>query len=189
MIPQQEIVDNVTRVVKPVLEEVSLELVEVEFRPSGRRWLLRIFIDRKRSASPAPCAGSGSADERASFSAGKPRPQGGELHKPGGVTIADCEWVSRELDRLLDVEEVIDHPYVLEVSSPGLTRSLKSKQDFERYEGRVCRVVTREAIDGRNEFKGTIAGVDEEDVELRGEEAVFRIPLAAIKKANLELEI
>ncbi len=154
MIPQQEIVDNVTRVVKPVLEEVSLELVEVEFRPSGRRWLLRIFID-----------------------------------KPGGVTIADCEWVSRELDRLLDVEEVVDHPYVLEVSSPGLTRSLKSKQDFERYEGRVCRVVTREAIDGRNEFKGTIAGVDGEDVELRGEEAVFRIPLAAIKKANLELEI
>lgn len=154
MIPQQEIVDNVTRVVKPVLEEVSLELVEVEFRPSGRRWLLRIFID-----------------------------------KPGGVTIADCEWVSRELDRLLDVEEVIDHPYVLEVSSPGLTRSLKSKQDFERYEGRVCRVVTREAIEGRNEFKGTIAGVDGEDVELRGEEVVFRIPLAAIKKANLELEI
>ncbi len=154
MIPQQEIVDSVTRVVKPVLEEVSLELVDVEFRPSGRRWLLRIFID-----------------------------------KPGGVTIADCEWVSREVDRLLDVQDVIDHPYVLEVSSPGLTRSLKSKEDFERYEGRVCRIVTREAIEGRIEFKGTIAGVDGEDVEIRGEKAGFRIPLSAIKKANLELEI
>ncbi len=154
MTPQEEIVDSVTRVVKPVLEEVSLELVEVEFRPSGRRWLLRIFID-----------------------------------KPGGVTIADCEWVSREVDRLLDVEDVIDHPYVLEVSSPGLTRPLKGKQDFERYEGRVCRIVTKEAVEGRNEFKGTIAGVDGEDVEIRGEKAVFRIPLSAIKKANLELEI
>jgi ribosome maturation factor RimP len=154
MIPQQEIVDSVTRVVKPVLEEVSLELVEVEFRPSGRRWLLRIFID-----------------------------------KPGGVSIADCEWVSRELDRLLDVEDVIDHPYVLEVSSPGLTRSLKSREDFERYEGRVCRIVTREAVEGKNEFRGTIAGVDGENVEIRGEKAGSRIPLSAIKKANLELEI
>jgi ribosome maturation factor RimP len=154
MIPQQEIVDSVTRAVKPVLDEALLELVEIEFRPSGRRWLLRIFID-----------------------------------KPGGVTIADCEWVSRELDRLLDVEDAIDHPYVLEVSSPGLTRSLKSREDFGRYEGRVCRIVTREAIEGRNEFKGTIEGVDGEEVEIRGEKAGFRIPLSAIKKANLELEI
>ncbi len=154
MIPQQEIVDNITRVVKPVLDEVSLELVEVEFRPSGRRWLLRIFID-----------------------------------KPGGVTIADCEWVSRELDRLLDVEDAIDHPYVLEVSSPGLTRPLKSKQDFERYEGRMCRIVTREAVEGKNEFKGAIAGVIGDEVEVKAETAVFRIPLSIIKKANLELEL
>ncbi len=154
MIPHQEIVDSVSRVVKPVLEEASLELVEVEFRPSGRRWLLRIFVD-----------------------------------KPGGVTIADCEWVSRELDRLLDVEDIIDHPYVLEVSSPGLTRSLKSKEDFERYEGRMCRIVTREAVEGRNEFTGIIAGVGADDVEIRGEKDIVRIPLSAIKKANLELEI
>ena len=90
-----EIVEQTTRIVEPILQESALELVDVEFRPSGKRWLLRIYID-----------------------------------KEGGVTIADCEQVSRELDRLLDVEEIIDHPYVLEVSSPGLTRQLQEKGRF-----------------------------------------------------------
>jgi ribosome maturation factor RimP len=154
MIPQQEIVDKISDVVLPILRESSLELVDVEFVPSGRRWLLRVFID-----------------------------------KEGGVGISDCEWVSRELDRLLDVEDLIDHPYVLEVSSPGLTRPLRKDRDFERYTGKMCRIVTREMVDGKSEFKGTIVAASVEVVEVRVGEAVHRIPFSIIKKANLELEI
>jgi ribosome maturation factor RimP len=150
----QEIIERVSRAVEPILRESALELVDVEFQPSGKRWLLRIFID-----------------------------------KEGGVTIADCEHVSRELDRLLDVENIIDHPYVLEVSSPGLTRALKKKADFDRYMGRRCRIVTRSAIAGRNAFAGEIAGVGENEVELREEGEVYAIPLDAIKKAHLEVEL
>jgi ribosome maturation factor RimP len=154
MTPQQETLDKITLLARPIAQESSLELVDVEFRPSGKRWLLRVYIDR---------------DE--------------------GVTIADCERVSRELDRVLDVEEVIDHPYTLEVSSPGLTRHLKRREDFERYKGRTCRIITALAIEGRNEFKGKIVEVAGEDVEVNDEKGGHRIPLSAIKRANLEFEL
>jgi len=153
MIPQQEIVDRVAELVQPIVREWSLELVEVDFRPSGKRWLLRIYIDREE-----------------------------------GATIADCERVSRDLDRVLDVEEVIDHPYTLEVSSPGLTRQLKKREDFVRYRGRACRIITSTAVEGRNEFQGRIVDVAGEDVEVKEEKGVHSIPLSAIKRAHLEFE-
>ncbi len=154
MKPQEEIVDSIARVVNPVLEDEQLELVEIEFRPTGKRWLLRVFID-----------------------------------KEGGVTIADCEHVSRELDRLLDVEDVIEHPYVLEVSSPGLTRPLKTKADFGRYSGKLCKIVTRTPVEQRNEFTGEIVDVTEDAVEVKAKMGVYKIPICAIKKANLEFEL
>jgi ribosome maturation factor RimP len=154
MIPRQEIVDEISRIAQPIIRELSLELIDVELVPSGRRWLVRIYIDR-----------------------------------PGGVAISDCERVSRDLERVLDVEDVIDHPYVLEVSSPGLTRLLKNEKDFERYQGRKCKIIVRSAIDGRIEFRGEISSVMEGFVELKGDEKAHKIPLSIIKKANLEFEL
>ena len=153
MTPQQETLDKIGLLVRPIVQESSLELVEVEFRPLGKRWLLRVYIDREE-----------------------------------GVSIADCERVSRELDRVLDVEEVIDHPYTLEVSSPGLTRALKKREDFERYKGRTCRIITALAVEGSNEFKGKIVEVAGDDVDVIDERGGHRIPLSAIKRANLEFE-
>lgn len=154
MTPQQEIVDKIAELVRPIVLESSLELVEVEFKPSGKRWLLRVYID-----------------------------------KEGGVTIADCERVSRELGRALDVEDVVDHAYALEVSSPGLTRPLKTKADFGRFTGRPCKIITTAAVGGKNDFRGEIVGVRGDDVEVREKGDVFRIPLTTIKKASLELEL
>ncbi len=149
-----EIAEQVIRAVEPILQESALELVDIEFQPSGKRWLLRLYID-----------------------------------KEGGVNIADCEWVSKEMNRLLDVEDIIDHPYVLEVSSPGLTRRLRKKADFARAKGKTCRIVTGVAIDGKNEFRGEIIDVGEDEVEVREERDIHRIPLSVIKKANLEFEL
>jgi len=153
MIPQRELIEQLQDILLPVLQDYGLELVEIEFKPSGKRWLLRIYID-----------------------------------KEGGVTIADCENVSREFGRILDVEDVIDHPYSLEVSSPGLTRPLKKWEDFQRNKGKRCRIVTREMIGGKNEFRGTIVSASEEKVEMLGTIDVCTIPICAIKKANLEFE-
>ncbi len=149
-----EIVEQVTRIVEPILQESALELVDIEFQPSGKRWLLRIYIDRE-----------------------------------GGVTIADCERVSKEMNRVLDVEDIIDHPYALEVSSPGLTRRLRKKADFERGKGKMCRIVTGSAVDGKNEFRGEIIRVAEDEVEIRDQKDIHRIPLTVITKANLEFEL
>jgi len=149
-----EIAEQVTRTVEPILEESALELVDIEFQPSGKRWLLRIYID-----------------------------------KEGGVSIADCERASKEISLLLDVENIIDHPYVLEVSSPGLTRRLRKKADFERSKGKMCRIVTRSQVDGKNEFRGEIVFVAEDEVEVREERGIHRIPLSVITKANLEFEL
>jgi ribosome maturation factor RimP len=96
--------------------------------------------------------------------------------------------VSREFGRILDVEDVINHPYSLEVSSPGLTRPLKKWEDFKRNEGKLCRIVTREKIEDKNEFQGTIINANEDKVEIRGTIDMYTIPIYAIKKANLEFE-
>jgi ribosome maturation factor RimP len=96
--------------------------------------------------------------------------------------------VSREFGRILDVEDIIDHPYSLEVSSPGLTRPLKKWEDFQRNRGKLCKIVTREKIDDKNEFHGTIIDASEDTIEIKGTNNVFTIPIYAIKKANLEFE-
>ena len=153
MIPQREIIEQLQDILLPVLQDYALELVEIEFKHSGKRWLLRLYID-----------------------------------KEGGVTIADCENVSREFGRILDVEDIIDHPYSLEVSSPGLTRPLKKWEDFQRNRGKLCKIVTREKIDDKNEFHGTIIDASEDTIEIKGTNNVFTIPIYAIKKANLEFE-
>ncbi len=154
MIFEEEIIGHVEKLLLPILREEAIDLADMEFKSSGKRWMLRIYIDR-----------------------------------PGGVTIADCERVNRELGRILDVEDLIDHPYTLEVSSPGLTRQLKKREDFTRYKGRLCRIITKEKVYDRNEFKGKIRDVIDDKVEIEGKINVFTVPICAIKKANLEFEL
>ncbi len=112
------------------------------------------------------------------------------IDKEGGVTLEDCERFSRSLSVVLDVEDFIRSSYVLEVSSPGLDRPLKSVRDFEKSIGKLARVVTRESIEKQNFFVGRISGVREETIMLmvdgKGEIA---IPYDFISRARLEIEI
>jgi ribosome maturation factor RimP len=93
------------------------------------------------------------------------------------------------LARHLDVEDIITQPYTLEVSSPGLTRPLKKSEDFVRNKGKMCRVITREAIEGRNEFMGEIGETAVDKVEIKEKIGIFTVPIYAIKKAHLEFEL
>jgi ribosome maturation factor RimP len=112
------------------------------------------------------------------------------LDKPGGVTVEDCREVSEQLSDLLDVEGVIDHPYTLEVSSPGLDRVLKTVEDFMRFTGRLARIETRALIGGQRRFHGRLEGCREGMVVLRqGEGPTLLIPLDVIVKARLEVEL
>jgi ribosome maturation factor RimP len=79
------------------------------------------------------------------------------IDKPGGVTHADCEAVSREVGTILDVEDVVPGgSYTLEVSSPGLDRKLTRLQDFARFVGSRVRLTTREPVEGNRFFEGRL---------------------------------
>ena len=79
-------------------------------------------------------------------------------------------------------------PYTLEVSSPGLTRPLKSEKDFMKYRNRLIKVKTLDPIDNRQQFKGKLLGVSENQIEMEMEEGIIQIPLSKMAKANLEID-
>jgi len=110
------------------------------------------------------------------------------LDKEGGVTLDDCIRVSHEVGRSLDVEDFIQTPYTLEVSSPGLTRPLKTEKDFMKYRHRLIKVKTVDSIENRRQFKGRLLRVSENQIEIEVEGGVFQIPLSNVAEANLEVD-
>jgi len=107
---------------------------------------------------------------------------------PAGVSLKDCETVSRDLGATLDVEEIMSRSYRLEVSSPGLRRPLRHEEHFRRFSGSKVRIRTRDPIDGRRNFAGTLMGVDEGRVLLKLDSGIVAIPLVEIRKANVEYD-
>jgi len=110
------------------------------------------------------------------------------LDREGGVTLDDCADVSGEIGAVLEVKDVIPNPYVLEVSSPGLTRPLKKPEDFNKFSNRLVKIKLYEPLEGRKNFKGTLLGLGGEKVRLEVEGRVYELPLPGIAKANLEIE-
>lgn len=150
--------------VEPTVRDLGCDLIFVEVGSgAGGRRTLRLFID------------SHDGDEVADAEAGQ-----------GGVTIADCAKVSREVSALLDVEDPVDGAYVLEVSSPGLDRPLARPKDFERYRGRRVRLRTGSPVAGRRNFAGVLVGLEDGDVVVEGEEGAYRVPYKALQKANID---
>ena len=113
------------------------------------------------------------------------------IDKPAGVSLEDCTQVSRAVDTVLEVEDVVPHEYHLEVSSPGLNRPLKKPEHFRQALGKKVKVKTFAPIGAppRKNFSGVLAGVEEGSVIVEVEGAgAFRIPSGDIAKANLEFE-
>ncbi len=104
------------------------------------------------------------------------------------VNIEDCAEVSRELGTILDVEDPLPAKYVLEVSSPGLDRPLRSEADYLRFVGRLAKLVVAEPVDNQKAFEGRLKGLDGADVLLEVGTRVHRLPLALITRGRLEVE-
>jgi ribosome maturation factor RimP len=108
------------------------------------------------------------------------------IDKPGGVTMGDCAVVSRQLADLLDVHQIIEVEYRLEVSSPGIDRPLFKKSDYTKYAGRRVKVWTTEPVEGRKKVTGILKGISEKDcVELSVDDQTVEIGFSSIKKARL----
>jgi len=107
------------------------------------------------------------------------------IDHPDGITIEDCEAVSREVSALLDVEDPIRGEYNLEVSSPGLDRPLFKPAHFQRFAGHRCKVRLAEPLEGRKNFVGAIVGVEEGTLRLAVDGETVSLPLDQVEKANL----
>ena len=107
------------------------------------------------------------------------------IDKTDGVTLDDCEKVSRQVSGLLDVEDPIRERYTLEVSSPGLDRPLFTREHFARHTGEWVQVRLDKPLDGRRNFKGIIQGMQDEEVLLEVDGTQFVLPLKTIEKARL----
>jgi ribosome maturation factor RimP len=107
------------------------------------------------------------------------------IDKDPAVTLDDCEHVSRQVGDLLDVEDPIAAGYVLEVSSPGLDRRLRTPQHFESVVGAEIRVELKRAIDGRRRFRGNLIASGATQIELEVDGTNWQLPLAEVSVARL----
>ena len=135
---------------EPVVTGMGYELVEIEYNPSTRHGVLKIYIDHE-----------------------------------DGIQLDDCTDVSHQVSALLDVEDLIQGHYNLEVSSPGLDRPLTSIKDYQRFTGEMVKIKTAMAIDGRRNFKGRLRGVEADEINIECDGQQFYLPLASIEKARL----
>jgi ribosome maturation factor RimP len=138
--------------IEPVLEPDGIELVEIEFKPEGGRWVLRLYID-----------------------------------SPSGVTLDDCEFVSRQIGALLDIKDPIQQRYTLEVSSPGINRVLRKEKDFNLFAGSPVRLKTRSKVAGRRNFQGILKGMENSKIVIEVEGDRIEISPEDLEKARLDL--
>jgi ribosome maturation factor RimP len=112
------------------------------------------------------------------------------VDRPGGIGLEDLQSVSEEVSAILDAEDPIEGHYTLEVSSPGLDRPLRGEADYRRFVGRLANLSSYEPVDGRRHWTGRIVGCDDGIVtlELDGEKASARVPLAKLSHGRLEVE-
>lgn len=107
------------------------------------------------------------------------------IDSPAGITLADCEKVSREVAAVLDVEDPIHSAYHLEVSSPGMDRPLAKPEHFEQFKGEIARVQMLAPVEGRRRFQGKVLGVTAEAVTLEIDGVAVILPFNDIEKAKL----
>jgi ribosome maturation factor RimP len=141
--------------VERTVRGLGYELADFEFINNGR--MLRVFIERSHEIDSS--------------------------RGQGGVTVADCEIVSRQLQRVFEVEGVAYDR--LEVSSPGLDRRLRKAADFARFTGHEAQVRLRHPLNGRRNFTGVVRAVDGERVELEFEGDRMAFDLTELDRARL----
>jgi len=103
----------------------------------------------------------------------------------GGINLDECGALNQEIGTLLDEKNIMESSYMLEVSSPGLDRPLKTKRDFSRATGKKAKFFLNDLVDGKLEWDGIITGVNNESVFINSSISALEIPLSRVVKAKL----
>lgn len=109
------------------------------------------------------------------------------IDSPGGVGLAECELVSRQVGALLDMEDPIPQRYNLEVSSPGINRVLRKLEHFAKYTGSPVKIRAREKVDDRRNFKGILKGVRNSMIVVEIDGSEYEIAAENVETARLDL--
>jgi len=156
-----EPLEHIRTIAARVAASRGLEIWDIQSRREAVGHVVRVVIDR-----PGPAA---TPEE--------------------SVSIEDCAEVNREMSTILDVEDPLPFAYTLEVSSPGLDRPLRDARDYQRFSGRLAKVVVKEAVDNQKAFEGHLRGVEGDDVLLEAPNGrTHRLPLRLITRGRLEVE-
>jgi ribosome maturation factor RimP len=107
------------------------------------------------------------------------------IDHPDGIDVDHCAAVSRQVSSVFDVEDPIAGVYTLEVSSPGMERPLFTLEQYKTHAGERVKVKLRVAFDGRRNFSGQLAGVEDDDVVVIVDDHEYLLPFDAIDKANI----
>jgi len=199
--------DAIRALAERVAASHHLEVVDVEFGGGGKSRALRVFLEkdaaeRKRLAERAV---AGEVEDLADLKL----PKGVAVEMLSGVTHEDCAAFATDFGTLLDVEDVVPGAeYTLEVSSPGLERSLKKAEEFERFRGSLVKVKTFTAVKNNRVWTGRLTGfadgilrIDLVAIKQKGKAkkqgnkdqgsgtSVMEIALKDVEKANLVVEI
>jgi ribosome maturation factor RimP len=154
-------VERIRELAAGIAAAYGLEVFDVSYDREGGTFVLRVVLDK-----PGPSA---TAED--------------------SVSLEHCAKVSEELSAVLDVEDVVPDAYTLEVSSPGLDRPLRTRDDFQRFAGRLAKIVTAEPIARQTAFAGHLRGVEGDDVLFENEGGrLVRLPIGLIRRARLEVE-
>jgi ribosome maturation factor RimP len=151
--------DQLRELLAPVVAGLGYQLWELEYLPRSGGGLLRLYID---VSGDSPNASS-----------------------EGGISLDDCERVSRVVSDTLDAADPIPIHYTLEVSSPGLDRVLRTREHFERFAGERVRLEMMQPVEGRKRFSGRLLGVGASDITLELENGSINLPIDDIHRARL----
>jgi ribosome maturation factor RimP len=109
------------------------------------------------------------------------------VEREGGVPLSDIATFSRRFGAILEVDDPMKGPYVLEVSSPGVNRRLRRPEHFGRSLGKRVRVTLAAPREGRRHLVGELAGCDGEGIEVVADGTTYRVPYREIRKATLDV--
>lgn len=107
----------------------------------------------------------------------------------GGVTIDECVSLNEKIGDFIEKEAVLEQGYILEISSPGTDRSLRTRGDFSRCLNHKIKIFFHQCRDGKNEIQGVVTAVDEAGLDLKSGGQVLKIPFEKIKKAKQVIEV
>ncbi len=154
---------------EPLLASLGYELVDVEYAATRSEATLRVYIDWPEGRMP---------EERAAL------PDDG-TRAFDGIGVEDCERVSRELSALLDVEDPIDVPYQLEVSSPGMDRILRTPAHYLRHVGQRVHVELVAPREGRRRYTGELTRAGDDEFELNVDGTMVTVRYSEAGKTRL----